>query len=87
MAARKTTTPNPNTLSEAQIERLKKEAAEHREAVAEFCEAAGVLWNARLDMAIASKGGKLFERTLRIPPLKLWDDCSCGCDPIIVACW
>jgi hypothetical protein len=77
----------PDALSDEQLEALRAEADAHRAAVDEFCEAAGVLWNARLDMALASRDGHALERTLRMPPLKLWDDCNCGCGPIIVLNW
>ncbi|MEP2031648.1 MAG: hypothetical protein ABJI96_23410 [Paracoccaceae bacterium] len=74
-------------LSDEQLRALRAEAETHRAAIDEFCEAAGVLWNSRLDMAIASRDGGTLERTLRLPPLKLWDDCNCGCGPVIVLSW
>lgn len=75
------------SLTQEQLEALQAEAEAHRNAVNEFCEAAGVLWSSRLDMAIATRDGAMLQRTLRLPPLKIWDDCNCGCGPVIVLSW
>jgi hypothetical protein len=64
-------------LSEQQIHTLKSEAARYREAQKQAAEAIGVLWNARLDLAIDSGNVNHIQRALG-RPVAFYDNCNCG---------
>jgi hypothetical protein len=68
----------------AEQEKVLAEIAErHKASQREFTKALGVLWNAQLDMAVASQSGGLL-REVMARPLGLFDDCNC-CSEIVIA--
>ena len=64
-------------LSEQQIHALKSEASKYREAQKHAVEAIGVLWNARLDLAIESGNLHNIDRVLNLP-VAFYDNCNCS---------
>ena len=64
-------------LSEQQINTLKSEAANYRQAQKQAAEAIGVLWNARLDLAINSGDVDGINKVMT-RPVAFYDNCSCG---------
>jgi len=68
------------TLSEQQVHTLRNEAANYRQAQKQAAEAIGVLWNARLDLAISSGDVDNIERALTrpIPKAAFYDNCNCS---------
>ena len=64
-------------LSEHQIDELKKEAANYRQAQKQAAEAIGVLWNARLDLAINSGDVEGINKVMN-RPVAFYDNCSCS---------
>ena len=67
-------------LSEQQLKGLRDEAAHYRQAQKQAAEAIGVLWNARLDLAISSGDVDNIERALTrpIPKAAFYDNCNCS---------
>ena len=59
---------------------LRNEAANYRLAQKQAAEAIGVLWNARLDLAISSGDVESIERALTRPVSRVafYDNCNCG---------
>jgi hypothetical protein len=70
----------PKMLSEQQVNTLRNEAANYRLAQKQAAEAIGVLWNARLDLAISSGDVESIERALTRPVSRVafYDNCNCG---------
>jgi hypothetical protein len=67
-----------NVLREEQINALKNEAANYRQAQKQASEAFGVLWNASLDLAIGSGDVREVRRALTAPNRPaFYDNCSC----------
>jgi hypothetical protein len=65
-------------LSEQQVHTLKTEAANYRQAQKQATEAIGVLWNARLDLAIDSGDVDDIQKALARPPRPaFYDNCNC----------
>lgn len=64
-------------LSDHQINELKSEAAQYRQAQKQAAEAIGVLWNARLDLAINSGDVDSINQVMT-RPVAFYDNCSCG---------
>jgi hypothetical protein len=71
--------PRTRVLSEQQVHTLKKEVANYRRAQKQAAEAIGVLWNARLDLAISSGDVESIERALTrpVPKAAFYDNCNC----------
>ena len=63
-------------LSDAQIRTLRTEAAGYRAAQKQVAEAVGVLWNARLDMAISAGDAKDIREAM-MRPVQFYDNCNC----------
>jgi|SRR5579871_3174638 len=67
---------HPKALSEQQIETLRSEAANYHLAQRRAVEAVGVLWNARLDLAIDS-GDVAHIDSVMARPVAIYDNCNC----------
>lgn len=68
---------SPNkALSEHQIETLRTEAAKYYAAQRRAVEAVGVLWNARLDLAIRTGDAERIDSALA-RPVAIYDNCNC----------
>lgn len=65
-------------LDEEQMKLLLVEAETYKKAQRQFSEAAGMLWNAHLDFAIASRRADWVDRVLGGNPVGIFDNCSCG---------
>jgi hypothetical protein len=63
-------------LSEHQIETLRSEAANYHLAQKRAVEAVGVLWNARLDLAIDTGDVARIDRAMA-RPVAIYDNCNC----------
>ena len=70
----------PKVLTEQQVSTLKDEANKYRQAQKQAAEAIGVLWNARLDLAISSGDVESIESALTRPMSRVafYDNCNCG---------
>lgn len=70
----------PGLLSEEQIKSIRGEANSYREAQRRTAEAIGVLWNARLDLALHSGNIESIQDALLRPvgDVAFYDNCSCG---------
>jgi len=66
-------------LSEEQVHTLRTEAANYRQAQKQAAQAVGVLWNARLDLAITSGDVDNIDRALTRPLAReaFYDNCNC----------
>jgi hypothetical protein len=67
------------TLTEEQIRRIKLEAEKFKEKTTELGNAAVGLWQARIDMAIASGLADNIDDVIRPPLRTVWGDDNCGC--------
>jgi len=67
-------------LSEEQLKSIRNEVSSYREAQRQTAEAIGVLWNARLDLAIQGGDMARIEDALQRPigDVAFYDNCSCG---------
>ena len=67
-------------LTKEQLEAVRKEAANYRKAQRQAVEALGVLWNARLDLAINAGHIDSIEDALvrPVPDVAFYDNCNCG---------
>ncbi|MBR0696586.1 hypothetical protein [Bradyrhizobium lablabi] len=70
-------------LSGEQREALAEIAQRHKASQQKFTKALGVLWNAQLDLAVASQSSSLL-REVMARPLNFADDCNCCSDIVIV---
>lgn len=68
-------------LTPEQQKAIEKAADNHKAAQRELTKALGVLWNAQIDMAVASQSSSLL-RAVSARPLSFFDDCNC-CSIII----
>ena len=76
-------TSNFPHLSEEQQKALAEIAERHKASQQKFTKALGVLWNAQLDLAVASQSSSLM-REVMARPLGWADDCNCCSDIVIV---
>jgi hypothetical protein len=65
-------------LSESDLKALKEEAGSYRHAQRQAAEAIGVLWNARLDIAITTGDVSEIQNVLLFPREAFYDNCNCG---------
>lgn len=68
------------TLSEEQLKSIRSEANSYRDAQRKTAEAIGVLWNARLDLALHGGDMASIEDALLRPigDVAFYDNCNCG---------
>ena len=76
-AAAGTAAPGGDRLSETQMKDLEKEAQAFKDAQKNMADALGVLWNARLDMAVKT-GNAADLRSMIGAQSDFYDNCSCG---------
>ncbi|MBR0696587.1 hypothetical protein [Bradyrhizobium lablabi] len=69
-----------------QMEALQKAVAAHKAAQVELMEAAGLLWNAKVDAAMTI-GGSHGASVAMSQRLSFFDNCTCGPCPIVIHCW
>jgi hypothetical protein len=69
-----------------QLEALLAAVAAHKAAQLELMESAGVLWNSKVDTAMAI-GGSHGASLAMSQRLNFFDNCSCGPCPIVIHCW
>src|SRR5262245_41326390 len=69
-----------------QLEALLKAVAAHKIAQAEVMEAAGVLWNSKVDVAM-TLGGSHGASIAMSQRLNFFDNCSCHPCRIVIRCW
>ena len=81
MTQRQRTPTGFTHLSDEQRKTLEKLTEKHKTAQRNMAKCMGVLWNAQLDLAIASQNSEFFQR-VSAGPLNIFDDCNC-CSIII----
>jgi hypothetical protein len=69
-----------------QMEALLKAVAAHKVAQVELMEAAGLLWNSKVDSAMTI-GGSHGAGIAMSQRLSFFDNCTCGPCPIVIQCW
>jgi hypothetical protein len=69
--------PGETFMDDEQLKLLRVEAESYKKAQRLYSEAAGVLWNAQLDFAIASRRADWIDRVLGGNPVGIFDNCSC----------
>ena len=72
--------PGVRRLSEEQLKSIRSEVHSYREAQRQTAEAVGVLWNARLDLALHGGDMARIEDALMRPigDVAFYDNCNCG---------
>ncbi len=75
----------PTKLTPEQIKSLAAESAEFHRAQKQVAEAVGVLWNARLDLAIKLGDPEDVQRAM-MRPVDFYDNCDCG-GTVGTQCW
>jgi hypothetical protein len=71
-------TTTSDVLSPDQISALRAQATVYQQAQRQAAEAAGVLWNAQLDLAITSGKPDAIQQAIGRPAPAFYDNCSCG---------
>ena len=72
--------------TEEQLKALQAAVAAHKAAQAQLMEAAGVLWNSKVDAAMTI-GGSHGASIAMAQRLNFFDNCSCTPCPIVLGCW
>jgi hypothetical protein len=72
--------------SDEQMAALREAAERHKAAQAALMEAAGVLWNSKVDAAMTI-GGPHGASLAMSQRLNFFDNCACSPCKIVVACW
>lgn len=65
------------TLGNDVMAKLQQESDKYKAANKQVAEAVSVLWNAQLDLAIATGAADQVERALG-KPIGIWEDCGCN---------
>lgn len=78
--ARPADPPGTRPLSDEQLKSIRSEVGSYREAQRQTAEAVGVLWNARLDLALHTGDMASISDALQRPigDVAFYDNCNCG---------